>query len=134
MKTALLVILFVLTNVASGRADDWQRAEVYFIDWNVTTRVALTPARVRELAQTRYLFVNRAPDVAHMLALEKLKPVKDRSQEDARFVVDLVDDTMQRHTYYASTFHLCSADNRCKRPIDASFRLLLERLAKRHRL
>jgi hypothetical protein len=122
MKNAFVAVFFVWLTISTSRADTWQRAEVYFIDWSVLTRVALSPERVRELADYKHTVRNDAPAVARLLELTKLKPSKDNRPEDARLVIDLLDDTMQGHTYYASRFNLCSANNKRKRAMDEQFR------------
>src|SRR3954462_7737389 len=98
MKNAFLALLFMLLGVCASHADDWLRADVYFIEWDVTTRVALTPERVRQLADYKHTFRDDAPAVARLLELAKLKIAKTKNPEDARVVIDLTDDTMQRHT------------------------------------
>jgi hypothetical protein len=108
----------------------WQRADIYFIDWDVLTRASLTPQRVRELADSKRTFRRDAPDIARSLALDKLRPTKDKHPEDARLVIDLFTDTGTRITYYASRFNLCAADSASKRPIDEKFRQQFKRLAK----
>ena len=133
MKNAFIAVLFATLTLSASRTDDWLRADVYFIDWSVLTRAALTPKRVRQLADYKHTFRDDAPAVARLLELAKVKPTKDNRQEDARLVIDLLDDTMQRHTYYASRFNFCSADNKRKRAIDAQFRQRLTRLATQHK-
>jgi len=112
------------------RADTWQRADIYFIDWDVLTRVGLTPERVRELADSKRTFRRDAPDIARSLALDKLRPTEDKHSEDARLVIDLFTDTGARVTYYASRFNLCTADSASKRPIDEKFRQRFKHLSK----
>jgi hypothetical protein len=133
MKNAFFALIFMLLGLCSSDADDWQRADVYFIDWDNTTRIALTPGRVRQLADYKHTFRNDAPAVARLLQLSRLKPVKNKRPEDARVVIDLTDDTLRVHTYYASRFNLCSADNRLKHEIDEQFRRRIARLAKQHK-
>ena len=133
MKNVLITLLFGLLALSTCRADDWQRADIYFVDWYVSSRIPFTPERVRRLAEHKHTFRRGAPAVAHLLELSKLKPARDKTQEDARLVIDLLDDTMQRHTFYASMFNLCSADNKRKRAIDDKFRERLTRLATQHK-
>ena len=130
MKTSFLFILTValLSGLSVCRADTWQRADIYFIDWAVSTRIALTPQRVRELVDSKRTFRNDASEIAHSLALDKLKPTKDKQPEDARLVIDLFTDTGACITYYASRFNLCSVDSASKRPIDEQFRQRFKRL------
>ena len=135
MNHGLLVLLLALLGVCASRADDWLRADVYFIEWDVETRVALTPQRVRKIAQFKRTFRNDAPAVARLLELGKFKrPTKNGDSEDARLVIDLTDDTFQRHTFYASYFSLCSSDSARKRPIDQRFRQRVSSLAKGEKL
>jgi len=132
VKTSFLFILTItlLSSLSVGRGDTWQRVDIYFIDWAVSTRIALTPQRVRELADSKRTFRNDAPEIARSLSLDKLRPTKDKQPEDARLVIDLFSDTGARITYYASQFHLCSADSASKRPIDELFRQRFKRLSK----
>ena len=112
-------------------ADTWQRAEIYLIDWEMTTRVALTPQRVRELAKSRRAFREEASEIARLLALDKLKVQDEPRPEDARLVVDLYTDTGAKVTYYASRLNLCTADNASKHSLDAEFRKRFSELAKK---
>ena len=123
----------LITAVPSGfgvcRADTWTRADICFIDWKVQVRVSLTPERVRKIADSKRTFLD-ASHIVRVLALDKLKPTKDRRPEDARLVVDLFADTGARVTYYASMFDLCTADNALKGPVDEPFRQRFRRLVK----
>jgi hypothetical protein len=134
MKIYFLTFLFTLLSACGGQADTWRKAEVYYIDWDVLTRASLSVERVRELADYKQTFRIDAPAVARLFELERLKPSKDIRQEDARVVLDLIDCTGQRHTYYASLFNLCSANNKLKRGIDEPFRKRIMRLAKQRRV
>ena len=111
MHRAIFTASLVLVAGGIVHADTWLRANLYFIEWSTTTRVALTPQRVRELADYKATFQADAPQLAASLHLEQLKKAKNREREDARLVVDLSTDTGTRVTYYASMFHLCSEDN-----------------------
>lgn len=102
--------------------ENWQRAEIHFIGWEVRTRASLTAEDVRRLTRLKCTFRRDAPEIARWLACEKLKPARDKRPEDARLVVDLFTDTGARVTYYASQFNLCTADSASKRPIDGKFR------------
>lgn len=130
MKT-LAILLGVLCTITASRAEEWQqRAELYFIDWDVLTRVALTPERVRELADHKRTFSRDVRSIVSALSISKLRPATHPEREDARLVVDLYTDTGARVTYYASRFNLCTADSKWKHPIDAQFRRYLSRLMK----
>ena len=133
MNRAFFAVLFAMLGLCSSLADDWHRADIYFIEWDVTTRIRLTPERVIELADFKRTFHNDAPDFVHSLRLDKLTRAKNKSGEDARLVIVLTDDTLRRHTYYASRFNLCSADNAFKRPIDDQFRQRFSNLAKQQK-
>lgn len=136
-RSAFLVLLLLWLGLGASQADTWQRAEVYYLEWDVATRGSLTPEQVRKfaaMAGDKVIFRNEAPAVARLLETGKLLRAKNQQPEDARVVIDLIDDTMHRHTYYASRFNLCSADSKYKRPIDESFRKMITRLAKQHQL
>jgi hypothetical protein len=132
VKTLSFIIfaLGLFSSVSACRADTWQRADIYFIDWDVLTRARLTPERVRELADSKRTFRREAPEIARSLALDKLKLTKDKQPEDARLVIDLFTATGARITYYASRFSLCTADSTFKRPIDEQFRQRFKRLSR----
>jgi hypothetical protein len=130
MRRAIFTASLVLVTGGIVHADTWLRANLYFIEWSTTTRVALTPQRVRELADYKATFQADAPQLAASLHLEQLKKAKDREREDARLVVDLFTDTDTRVTYYASVFHLCSEDNVYKRAIGPGFRKQFADLAR----
>ena len=130
MKKSLLVLFFAWLASPTSRADDWLRADVYFVDWHITTRAALTPERVRQLADYKQTFIKDAPAVRQLLQLQKLRPSKEKRQEDARVVIDYTDDDARRRTIYISFFNLCTSDNRAKYSIDEQFRERISRLAK----
>jgi hypothetical protein len=125
---AILVAAFCSITVA--QAEEWQRAELYFIDWDVLTRVSLTPERVREIADSRRTFSRDLSPIVGALAINQLRPAKRPDREDARLVVDLYTDTGARVTYYASRFAFCTADSKWKHPIDVQFRRYFSRLMK----
>ena len=129
MKT-IAILVALLSSIAASDAEEWTRAELYFIDWDVLTRVALTPERVRELADHKQTFARDFASIVNALAISKLRPAKHPEREDARLVVDLYTDTGARVTYYASRFSLCTADSKWKHPIDAQFRRFFRRVMK----
>jgi ribonucleotide monophosphatase NagD (HAD superfamily) len=116
--------------VGSAFADTWKRAELYFTYWNVLTRARLTITAARESAQYKKTFTTNAPQIAEILALHKLKSVKEKDPEDARLVVDLYTDTNQKITYYASRFRLSSEDDSMKRNLDNNFQITIQKLFK----
>lgn len=129
MKT-LAILIAVFSSVTVSQAEEWQRAELYFIDWDMLTRVALTPERVREIATHRRSFSSRElSPVVEALMIRQLRPAAHPEREDARLVVDLYTDTDERITYYASRFAFCTADSKWKHPIDARFRRYFAHLA-----
>ena len=129
MKT-LAILAAAFCSIAVVKAEEWQRAELYFIDWDVLTRAALTPERVRELADSRLTFSRDLSPIVDALAIKQLRAAKRPDREDARLVVDLYTDTGARVTYYASRFAFCTADSKWKHPIDAQFRRYFSRLMK----
>ena len=136
MKIAplFLVTHIVLTGAPLAHADTWLRAEIYFVDWDVSTRTQLSPQRVRELADYKRTLRRDAPSIARLLVPETLKRTRDKQSEDARLVVDLYTDNFVRITYYASRFNLCNETSTAKRPVDEQFRQRFKRLAKGGRL
>jgi len=126
----LAILVAILCSTTASQGEEWQRAELYFIDWDVLTRASLTPERVRELADCKRTFTHDASEVARTLALDKLRPVKNKEREDARLVVDLFTDTGHRLTYYASRFNLCTADSARKHSVGGQFRRYFSRLMK----
>jgi hypothetical protein len=132
VKTSSLLILAaaLLSGLSVCRADTWQRADIYLIDWDVLTRASLTPERVRNLADFKHTYQREALEIVRSLELDKLKPTNEKQPEDACLVVDLFTVTGVRVTYYASRFNLCTADCSSKRPIDEQFRQRFRSLAK----
>jgi hypothetical protein len=126
----LAILVALLCSMTVSKAEEWQRAELYFIDWDVLTRVGLTPERVRELADYRRTISRDLSNIVSTLAINKLRPAKHPEREDARLVVDLYTDTGARVTYYASRFDFCTADSKWKHPIDVQFRRYFSRLMK----
>ena len=55
----LAAFIAILCSIVPCSAEEWQRADLYFIDWAVLTRVSLTPDRVREQAEYRRSFSQR---------------------------------------------------------------------------
>jgi len=124
-----LTVALVITAV-SAFADTWQRADIYFTDWDVLTRERWTIAKARERAQHKITITENASRIADMLSLQKMKPVMGKSPEDARLVVDLYTDTNHKVTYYASRFSLSTANDAMKRDLDRSFRQKIRNLFK----
>jgi hypothetical protein len=131
VKTPLTILIAMLCSIRVAQAEEWLRADIYFIDWDVLRRVALTPERVREIATQRRSFSSRElSPVLDVLQIRQLRQAAHPEREDARLVVDLYTDTDARVTYYASRFALCTADSKWKHPIDARFRRYFAQLAK----
>ena len=129
-KILLASTVILVATAVSVFADTWQRADVYFTDWDVLTRERWTINKARELAQHKKTFTTDASLIADMLSLQKLKPSKGKHPEDARLVVDLYTDTNHKVTYYASRFRISSADDGMKHDLGGSFREEIRNLFK----
>jgi hypothetical protein len=127
----LAVLLALLGSISLSQAEEWLRADLYFIDWDVVTRLALTPERVREIATHRCSLSSRElRPILDALQIRQLRAAAQPQREDARLVVDLYTDTDARVTYYASRFAFCTADSKWKHPIDGRFRRYFAQLMK----
>lgn len=83
MKASTLLTFFITLwmLVTTGRADTWQKAEIYFIDWDTTTRTALSPEQVRAQAKSKdTIGSDKAPKMAEFLKIHQQEPTSKRSQ------------------------------------------------------
>jgi hypothetical protein len=141
MLHALTVAAFAIfaACAADSAAASWRRAEVYLVDWEVLTRVALSAERLRggthlqddpSLHRAIVSDPQQLERVVRELDLAALRP-GDGRPEDGRLLVDLFDSSGHRVTYYASRFRLATPDNLMKHPIGAHFRKFFESLTRR---
>ncbi|WP_050025912.1 hypothetical protein [Verrucomicrobium sp. BvORR034] len=123
LTVLFLLLLSLLISAPVCKADVWQKAEIFLVDWDVMTRARLDPDQVRNRAQfIRKLDGHAVSDLVDYLQLSQLKPSKNPWNEDSRLVVDLYNAQGVCKTYYASRFNLCTADGTAKRVIDGRFR------------
>ena len=132
-KTKLLFTFFLLFMSLINISDSWSnddeifiRAEIYYYDWDVLTRYALSPEDVRKRYKIKILIADKE-EVAKFvkwLQLDNMRPVSQPEEEDARLVVDLFKTKGIRESYYASRFNLISEDSLRKRQIDKKFKSL----------
>jgi hypothetical protein len=122
MKLLLTFAAVFLLGTSVCRSETWERADIYFVDWDVLTRTRLTPENVRELADFKRTYQREALEIARAVDLGKLSFSQDKRPEDARLVIDLFAKDDVRVTYYASKFNLSTFDSTSKYPIDEQFR------------
>jgi hypothetical protein len=89
MKLLLTFAAVFLLDTSVCRSETWERADIYFVDWDVLTRTRLTPENVRELADFKRTYQREALEIARALDLGKLSFSQDKRPEDARLVIDL---------------------------------------------
>ena len=131
----LLLLLRVcgMVRPPSAHAQSWQRADIYFVDWNASTRASLSPEQVRRGLDAKFTLRDGLAEFVAIMQLERLRPVKPSSGGDTRLVVDLFPaDGGTPTTYHADCFHLFSADNRRRRSIGGGFRESVRALARQH--
>jgi len=125
-----VLFLFPLTLMVSPGTtgstvmDPFVRAEIYYYDWDIETRSALSPEYVRERYRIKTIIAG-SDELAcflMMLDLGKLKSVSKVYKEDIRLVIDLIKKSGRRTSFFASRFNLMSEDFKAKLSIDESFR------------
>jgi hypothetical protein len=131
MKLIITVATVFLICSSVCRAETWERADIYFVDWDLLTRTQLTPENVRDLAGDKRTYQREAPEIARALDLGKLNFSQGKRPEDARLVIDLFSKAGVRVTYYASKFNLLTSDSTSKHPIDEKFRKYFRTLAEK---
>ena len=122
-----LFLLLLVCGVAwplSTHAQNWQRADIYFVDWDIETPIALSPYQIhRGSADAKLTLRDGLVEFIASLQLERLRPVKLSSGGNTRLVVDLfLADGGNPTTYHADCFHLFNADGSLRRSIGGSFR------------
>ena len=132
MRQARLTLFLIVVATSVVCADTWQRANLYFVEWETTVRAALTPQRVRELADYRAVFHRDVVTFANSLRLDALRPNKNKRPRDARLVIDLFTDTGARVTYYSDGADLLTEDNAYSRPVGEAFRKRMTDVAHHH--
>lgn len=132
LPLCLLLLLFGVVLPPSARAQTWQRAEIYFVDWDVLTRASLSPEQVRRSADAKFTIREGLAEFVASLEIERLRPVQPSSGGDTRLVVDLFSESGARTTYHADRFDLFSADTSLRRSIGGGFRGRIRALARQH--
>ena len=134
MRLLLFLLLLGVFLPSSAPAQTWQRADVYFLEWDTETRASLSAERLRQSAEAK--FTLRAEALAGLVAsldLGRLRPVRPGGDGDTRLVVDLfAAGGAAPSTYHADFFHLASADNRLRRAIGPGFRERIRALVRQH--
>lgn len=122
----IALIYCIAVGVGSARAANpaqYSKAVVYYRAWWVESRQRLQPTDVREHADCVWTLSdrNRVQRFREWLQVPRCTSKKSRP-EDARLVIDFVSEEGETETYYASTFHLLTADSKCARAIDDVFK------------
>ena len=131
--TVIVVVSLVAAQMPAADAK-FSRAMVYFVGWDVVTRVAMSPDQVRKVASD-VISVGEPERVATLVSWLKLGELKPRREElsDSRLVIDLFDQDGKRVSFHVSRFDLISEDGQRGHPIDAAFRRRFEGLKERWR-
>ena len=129
----LLLLVYGVAWPLSTHAQNWQRADIYFVDWDVETRASLSPEQVRRGMDAKFTLREGLAEFVSNLQLKRLRPVKPSSDGDTRLVVDLFPtDGGNPTTYHADRFHLFNADGSLRRSIGGGFRESFRALVRQH--
>jgi len=106
----------------------YERADVYYIDWDITTAAGLGPDTLRRAAQSKYV-VRDGKALAKLLRTLQLQyePMRaDRTHAnppgDYRLVIDLVGRDGETTRFAANRFDVIRLADGASRPIDDAFR------------
>lgn len=127
MKKLTALFFCILVSVsqfgaAAQKGSEYSQVIIYYYDWDVRTRSALTIADVRsqyflktEISHLNYIhtFIETLPE---------LNGVMPNSSSDVRLVIDLLMTDGRKLTYFASRFDLCLEGSAKCVAIDESFR------------
>jgi hypothetical protein len=116
--------VFVMISSASMAREDWQRATIYYYDWDVEVRSDLTVENVRQHFYTKIdiAHADEAGKFANVIEAKNFQPGPSPRGIDVRLVIDLYSSGGKRTTYFASYFRLYSEDRMSSVEIDNSFR------------
>jgi hypothetical protein len=135
-KIALIgtVAFMLLNSPVLCRGNTWQRVDIYYVNWDVETRMLLAPENVRQQGAKFHFSSQRKIDgFVKLLEIKKLRPAGEPGfpfPQNARLVVDLIRDDGTPITYYAGRDVLCNRDCSLQRPINEAFRRQFRDLAK----
>lgn len=103
---------------------EYVKVEIYYYDWDVQTRYALTPDIVRTNYWLKITIVNKAEidRFIQWLHTEKMKKIDIKEIYDIRLVIDLFDRDGKRTSYYATQFDLINENATLKLRIDDKFK------------
>lgn len=103
---------------------EFVKAEIFYYDWSVERRSALTPEMVRTNYWSRMTIVNKIEvnRFIEWLQIDKMRGNNIKEVNDVRLVIDLFDSKANRKTYIATQFYLMSEDTMLKRRIDGTFK------------
>lgn len=96
---------------------------MYFIRWDTLTRTRLSPSDVRQKHQI-YIEVNERALVTQIVSALNERPFKNRGTkepEEARLVIDLVQETGEIDSFYANQSHLITSDSERYQEYDTRF-------------
>jgi hypothetical protein len=124
LLSILLATLITLTTTEQVHATEVERVTIYYYDWDVLTRVAMTAKDVRDRFYVRVDIVNSGEAVKfrdRLLAV-KMTDSKEAVGVDVRLVIDLHLPNGKVSSFYASQFRLYSSDGTRSAPIDEEFK------------
>lgn len=101
-----------------------QRVTIYFIPWEIMTRVALSPADVRRspYIKTEILDADFANSFVQSLDRQPLEDTPRTHVRDVRLVIDIKSKNGPMRTIVANRFDLLDEASGTTRKVDAKFR------------
>ena len=126
-KFLLLMILFAMPFSATADSDSHKyiRAEIYYVNWNIRTRIPLSIDSIRRNYDIKTIIQDQYEinKFVKSLPLDELSPVQiPVDHVDARLVIDLIESDGSMETYVASYFTLYSSDLQRELEINEEFR------------
>lgn len=119
-----LVGILIASLISSPALGQVQRVTIYFIPWDVMTRVDLSAADVRRSpwVRTQILDAGLANRFLHSLDQQPLEDVPNRPVRNIRLVIDVESQSDTPKTFVANRFNLLDESSGSVRRVDAEFR------------
>ena len=117
-----ILILLGVSRIAFGQ--DANRVSVWYVDWDMYTRSALTAEHIRKRYYTHIEIVDgdEARGFAHELASMPFEPSEKSEHADLRLVIDVMTTDGNIRTYVASKFRIYAPNGESSAKIDERFR------------
>ena len=123
-KYLFIALIFCCSHFVFAENYKYQRAEIFYMKWDILTRTRQTIEDVRLRYSVKTVIVDKGEVNKFLMWLQinEMQCAKVKMQEDARVVIDFYEDSNHRVTYYVSLFNLISEDGMTYRNIDLDFR------------